>query len=115
MHPLAGRRGLPATDFGDDHLVVGAPHMGVRGFTQPLDQFHDPGGCEVAFGGGRQVLWTPMVTAALGLRGPAGRTNGATESPAIRAVPSSTLSTAAGKKFIAGEPMNPATNRSAGE
>ena len=40
--------------------------------------------------------------------------NAAIAPPAIRALPSFTLSTSAGKKFIAGEPMKPATNRFGG-
>jgi hypothetical protein len=47
-----------------------------------------------------------------GLERAGGETEWATESPAIRAVSSSMLSTSAGKKFIAGKPMNPTTNRS---
>jgi hypothetical protein len=84
---------------------------GVRGFPQPLDEFHDPGSYEVALGGALGARGAHFeVMAAPGLSRPAGRW--ATESPAIRAVPSSMLSTSAGKKFIAGKPMNPTTNTS---
>ena len=116
LHHFAGWRGSPATDFGNRHLVVGAPHVRIRGFTQPFDELDDSSGDEVAVGGGRQVLGADADgDGCAGLERPGGENEWGDQSPAIRALPSSTLSTLAGKKFIAGEPMKPATNRSAGE
>ena len=114
LHHFARWRGPPPTDFGNRHLVVGAPHVRIRGFTQPFDELHDSGRDEVAVGGGRQVLGAHADgDGRAGLERPGGEKERATRSRRSRALPPSM--TTAGKKFIAREPMNPATNRSAGE
>jgi hypothetical protein len=70
------------------------------------------GSYEVALGGALGARGGLRGGDYAGLEQAGGETEWATESPAIRAAPSSMLSTSAGKKFIAGKPMNPTTNGS---
>jgi len=114
-HPLAGHWCFPAADLGNEQPVVGATYMGEGGFAETFDQFDD------AFGGERTACSSGKMFGADTDRqrvadrsDVAGRSRLRKPAPATRACPPSMLSTFASKKFIAGEPMKPATNRLAG-
>jgi hypothetical protein len=70
---------------------------GVRGFAQPLDEFHDPGKLRSRPRRGVSARGELRGDGCAGLEQAGEETEWATESPAIRAVPSSMLSTLPGK------------------
>jgi hypothetical protein len=109
-HPLAGRRRFSTADLGNEQPVVYATHMGEGGFAKPFDEFDD------AFGDERTACpLGKMLRTDTDRQRVADLQRRRRQIEVTRAGPPSTLSTFASKKFIAGEPMKPATKRLAGE
>ena len=106
---------IAAANLRHHHLVVGAPHMGEGGLAEPLDEFYDALSGESAGAADRQMLRADADRQRVArLQGACGQ--GQRRDRRARCARRFALDALDrdGKKFIAGEPMNPATNRFAG-